>query len=113
MFITMHKKEGQMYKRGKSVKLSLKHLNDCFYVFKEISKQQKITEENESQYINVLLNSYLMSDNIIEQEKIDKYIGNKETENKVILSYDDLVNLQKIKNIRLETSENKNIQKTK
>jgi hypothetical protein len=41
MFITMHKKEGQMYKRGKSVKLSLKHLNDCFYVFKEISKQQK------------------------------------------------------------------------
>jgi hypothetical protein len=54
-----------------------------------------------------------MSDNIIEQEKIDKYIGNKETENKVILSYDDLENLQKIKNIRLETSENKNIQKTK
>ena len=102
-----------MYKKNKSVKLSLKHLNDCFYVFKEISKQQNITEENESQYINVLLKSYLTSDNIIDQEKIRECIMSKETENKIILSYEDLENLQNIKNIRLETSENKNIQKTK
>lgn len=99
-----------MYKKDKSVKLSLRHLNDCFYVFKEISKQQNITVENESQYINVLLKSYLTSDNIIDQEKILKYSG---TENKIILSYEDLENLQNIKNIRLQTYENKNIQKTK
>ena len=30
-----------MYKKNKSVKLSLKHLNDCFYVFKEISNKTK------------------------------------------------------------------------
>lgn len=86
-----------MYKREKSIKLSLKHLNDCFYVFKEISKQQKITEDNESAYIKVLLNSYITSDNIIDGEKISKY--------KIIetqsLSY-DLEQLQKIKDIRLD-----------
>ena len=99
-----------MFRRDKSVKLSLKHLNECFFVFKEIAKQQNITEENESQYINVLLNSYLKSDNCIEQEKIDKY----KTE-ETILSYDlDYIeHLQKIKDIRLDTDENKDIQKTK
>jgi hypothetical protein len=62
-----------MYKKEKSVKLNLKHLNDCYNVFKEISKQQNITEENESQYIQVLLNSYITSNNIIDDEKIQKY----------------------------------------
>lgn len=86
-----------MYKREKSIKLSLKHLNDCFYVFKEISKQQNITEDNESAYIKVLLNSYITSDNIIDDEKISKY-KIFETQS---LSY-DLEQLQKIKDIRLD-----------
>lgn len=62
-----------MFRRDKSVKLSLKHLNECYNVFREISKQQNITEENERQYIQVLLNSYIKSDNIIDDEKIQKY----------------------------------------
>lgn len=62
-----------MFRRDKSVKLSLKHLNECYAVFREIAKQQNITEENERQYIQVLLNSYIKSDNIIDDEKIQKY----------------------------------------
>ena len=59
--------------KEKSLKGSLRHLNDCFGVFKELAKQQNITEDNESQYIRVLLHSYITSNYIIEDDKINKY----------------------------------------
>lgn len=92
-----------MFRREKSVKLSLKHLNECYNVFKEISKQQNITEENERQYIQVLLNSYIKSDNIIDDEKIKKY---KISEEIVQLELDDFD--FHLKNLRID-NENQNI----
>ena len=84
------------FRRDKSLKLSLRHLNDCHQVFKEIAKTQNITDENEDAYIKILLHSYIKTDNVIEQEKIEKY--------RVQTVYNfvkDLEYEQKIKNIRI------------
>lgn len=94
-----------MFRRDKSVKLSLKHLNECYNVFKEISKQQNITEENERQYIQVLLNSYIKSDNIIDDEKIQKYKISEEIVKRELDDFDF-----HLKNLRID-DENQNIQK--
>lgn len=85
-----------MYKRDKSIKLSLKHLNDCFNVFKEISKAQEITEDNERQYTLLLLKSYMSSNEIIDDEKIQKY--RKEN---IDVSIIDIEQKEIIKNIRI------------
>lgn len=94
-----------MFRRDKSVKLSLKHLNECYNVFKEISKQQNITEENERQYIQVLLNSYIKSDNIIDNEKIQKYKIPEEIVQRELDDFDF-----HLKNLRID-NENQVIQK--
>lgn len=92
-----------MFRRDKSVKLSLKHLNECYHVFKEISKQQNITEENERQYIQVLLNSYIKSDNIIDDDKIQKYKIAEEIVQRELNDFDF-----HLKNLRIG-NENQNI----
>lgn len=86
-----------MYKKGKSIKLSLKHLNDCFNVFKEIAKNQEISEDNERQYTLLLLKSYMSSDEIIDDEKIQKY----KNKNIGCIDIKDITTIEKIKNIRI------------
>ncbi len=86
-----------MYKKGKSIKLSLKHLNDCFNVFKEITKNQEISEDNERQYTLLLLKSYMSSDEIIDDEKIQKY----KNKNIGCIDIKDITTIEKIKNIRI------------
>jgi len=62
-----------MFKKNtKSKKFNLKHLNDVFYVFKKIANKEKISEENEKQYIELLLKQYLDDkDRLIEAEMIE------------------------------------------
>lgn len=63
-----------MFKKNtKSKKFNLKHLNDVFYVFKKISNKEKISEDNEQQYIELLLKQYLEDkDKLIEAEIIER-----------------------------------------
>ena len=44
-----------MYKKNKSVKLQLKHLNNCYAVFEHYASNQNIAEENKVQFINLML----------------------------------------------------------
>lgn len=61
-----------MYKKNKSVKLQLKHLNDIYPVFEYYAKSQNIPEENESQFINLMLRNYINSNEIITLEQIQE-----------------------------------------
>jgi hypothetical protein len=66
-----------MFKRNlKNKKMNLPHLNSVYFVFKLIAKNQNITEENESQFIQLLLKQYVENNNIIE----DKIIENAKKE---------------------------------
>lgn len=59
-----------MYKKNKSVKLQLKHLNDCYNVFEHYANNQNIAEENKSQFINLMLQNYISSSEVISDEMI-------------------------------------------
>ena len=62
-----------MYKKSKSVKLQLKHLNNCYDVFEHYATNQNIAEENRKDFINLLLKNYINSDDIISEEDILTY----------------------------------------
>lgn len=62
-----------MYKKNKSVKQQLKHLNDCYDVFEHYATNQNIAEENRKDFINLLLKNYINSDDIISEEDILTY----------------------------------------
>ena len=61
-----------MYKKNKSVKLQLKHLNDCYAVFEHYASNQNIAEENKVQFINLMLQNYISSDKIITDEQLQE-----------------------------------------
>lgn len=61
-----------MYKKNKSVKLQLKHLNDCYDVFEHHANNQNIAGENRKDYINLLLKNYMNSDDTISNEEIQE-----------------------------------------
>lgn len=62
-----------MYKKNKSVKQQLKHLNNCYDVFEHYATNQNIAEENRKDFINLLLKNYINSDDIISEEDILTY----------------------------------------
>ena len=62
-----------MYKKNKNVKQELKHLNDCYDVFEHYATNQNIAEENKTQFINLMLQNYINSDDIILEEDILTY----------------------------------------
>ena len=62
-----------MYKKNKSVKLQLKHLNDCYAVFEHYASNQNIAEENKVQFINLMLQNYIKGSDIISEEDILTY----------------------------------------
>ena len=62
-----------MYKKNKSVKQQLKHLNDCYDVFEHYATNQNIAEENRKDFINLLLKNYINSSEIISDEDILTY----------------------------------------
>lgn len=61
-----------MYKKNKSVKLQLKHLNDVYSVFENYTINQNIAKENRKDYINLLLKNYMNSDDTISNEEIQE-----------------------------------------
>lgn len=61
-----------MYRKDKSVKLQLKHLNDIYPVFEYYAKCQHIADENRSQFINLMLRNYINSNEIITPEQIQE-----------------------------------------
>ena len=61
-----------MYKKNKSVKQQLKHLNDCYIIFENYAINQNIVEENRKDFINLLLKNYINSDDIISEEQIQE-----------------------------------------
>lgn len=61
-----------MYKKNKSVKLQLKHLNDVYSVFENYAINQNIAGENRKDYINLLLKNYMNSDDTISNEEIQE-----------------------------------------
>lgn len=61
-----------MYKKNKSVKLQLKHLNDVYSVFENYAINQNIARENRKDYINLLLKNYMNSDDTISNEEIQE-----------------------------------------
>ena len=61
-----------MYKKNKSVKQQLKHLNDCYIIFENYAINQNIAEENKKDFINLLLKNYINSDEIISEEQIQE-----------------------------------------
>ena len=62
-----------MYKKNKSVKQQLKHLNDCYIIFENYASNRNIAEENKTQFINLMLQNYINSDDIISEEDILTY----------------------------------------
>ena len=62
-----------MYKKSKSVKLQLKHLNDCYIIFENYAINQNIAEENKPQFINLMLRNYIVSSEVISDEDILTY----------------------------------------
>ena len=61
-----------MYKKNKSVKQQLKHLNDCYDVFEHYATNQNIAEENRKDFINLLLQNYIKGSDIISEEQIQE-----------------------------------------
>ena len=61
-----------MYKKNKSVKLQLKHLNDCYVVFENYATNQNIVEENKVQFINLMLQNYIKGSDIISEKQIQE-----------------------------------------
>ena len=61
-----------MYKKNKSVKLQLKHLNDCYDIFEHYATNQNIAEENKTQFINLMLQNYIKGSDIISEEQIQE-----------------------------------------
>ena len=61
-----------MYKKNKSVKLQLKHLNNCYAVFEHYASNQNIAEENKVQFINLMLQNYIKSYEVISDEQIQE-----------------------------------------
>ena len=59
-----------MYKKNKSVKQQLKHLNDCYIIFENYAINQNIAEENKTQFINLMLQNYIKGSDIISEEDI-------------------------------------------
>ena len=59
-----------MYKKNKSVKQQLKHLNDCYIIFENCAINQNIVEENRKDFINLLLQNYIKGSDIISEEDI-------------------------------------------
>ena len=68
-----------MYKKSKDIKRELKHLNDCYLVFKNYADNQNIAEENKINFINLLLKNYINSSELISEddihEALKKYKG--------------------------------------
>lgn len=58
-----------MYKKNKSVKLQLKHLNDCYNVFEHYCENQNISKDKDK-FINILLTNYINSSEIISEDTI-------------------------------------------
>ena len=52
--------------RHKSVKDNIRHLNDCYKIFETESNKKGISEENKIQYIQLLLKSYVNSQEILD-----------------------------------------------
>lgn len=61
-----------MYKKNKSVKLQLKHLNDVYSVFESYANNQNITEQNKKDFINLMLQNYIKSYEVISEEQIQE-----------------------------------------
>lgn len=59
-----------MYKKSKDIKRELKHLNDCYLVFKNYADNQNIAEENKINFINLLLKNYINSSELISEDDI-------------------------------------------
>ena len=50
----------------KSVKDNIRHLNECYKIFENESNKKGISEENKIQYIQLLLKSYVNSQEILD-----------------------------------------------
>jgi hypothetical protein len=61
-----------MYKKDKSKKLQLQHLNDVYVVFENYAINQNISPVNKKDYINLLLKNYINSNGIISDEEIQE-----------------------------------------
>ena len=57
------------YKKSKDLKQSLKHLNECYFVFYNETIKNKISEENRDEYIKLVLKNYINSDYILETKE--------------------------------------------
>ena len=67
-----------MYKKNKSVKLQLKHLNDVYSVFESYANNQNIAEQNKKDFINLMLQNYIKSYEVISDEQIQEIKNIKE-----------------------------------
>ena len=61
-----------MYKKSKNIKLELRHLNDVYSVFESYANNQNIAEENKTQFINLMLQNYIKSYEVISDEQIQE-----------------------------------------
>lgn len=55
--------------KEKGLKQSLKHLNDCYFVFENEIIKNKIPNEAKDEYIKLLLKNYINSDYILETKE--------------------------------------------
>jgi hypothetical protein len=67
-----------MYKKSKDIKNQLKHLNDCYLVFKNYADNQNIAEENKKDFISLLLKNYIRSSELISEDDIQEVLNIKE-----------------------------------
>lgn len=65
-----------MYKKSKDIKRELKHLNDCYLVFKNYADNQNIAEENKINFINLLLKNYINSSELMLEDDIQEALKN-------------------------------------
>lgn len=61
-----------MYKRDRNIKLSLKHLNECYIVFYYRGIEKNILESYINEYISLELSKYIISDEIITEQEIEE-----------------------------------------
>lgn len=54
---------------GLYIKQTLKHLNECYFIFEKECNRKGISEDNKKDYIQLLLKSYINSSEILDTKK--------------------------------------------
>lgn len=61
----------KQYSKGNKlyIKQTLKHLNECYFIFEKECNRKGISEDNKKDYIQLLLKSYINSSKILDIKK--------------------------------------------